>query len=30
MLNVRLSPLAQADLDEIWNYTTAQWGEAQA
>jgi toxin ParE1/3/4 len=26
----RLSPLAQADLDDIWNYSFRQWGEAQA
>ena len=25
-----LSPAAQADLSEIWDYTTKQWGEAQA
>ena len=30
MLQVRLSPLAQADLDGIWKYTTAQWDEGQA
>lgn len=30
MLQIRLSPLAQADLDGIWNYTVAQWDEAQA
>lgn len=29
-LPIRLSPLAQTDLDEIWNYTVAQWDEAQA
>ncbi len=30
MLQIRLSPLARADLDEIWNYTVAQWDERQA
>lgn len=30
MLAIRLSPLAQADLDDIWGYTVAQWDEAQA
>jgi toxin ParE1/3/4 len=30
MLRIRLSPLAQADLDGIWAYTVAQWDEAQA
>ena len=30
MLAIRLSPLARADLDGIWNYTTAHWGESQA
>jgi toxin ParE1/3/4 len=30
MLSIRLSPLARADLDGIWNYTAAQWDEAQA
>ena len=25
-----LSPRAQADLDGIWDYTEATWGEAQA
>ncbi|MDR2240755.1 MAG: type II toxin-antitoxin system RelE/ParE family toxin [Zoogloeaceae bacterium] len=25
-----LSPLAQADLDEIWNYTVTHWGVDQA
>jgi toxin ParE1/3/4 len=30
MLTIRLSPLAQADLDDIWTYTVAQWDEAQA
>ncbi len=30
MLHIRLSPLAQADLDGIWTYTVAQWDEAQA
>jgi toxin ParE1/3/4 len=26
----RLSPLAQADLDDIWNYSFEQWGLDQA
>jgi toxin ParE1/3/4 len=30
MLAIRLSPLAQADLDDIWSYTVAQWDEAGA
>jgi toxin ParE1/3/4 len=30
MLAIRLSPLAQADLDGIWQYTLTQWNEAQA
>jgi toxin ParE1/3/4 len=30
MLNIRLSPLARADLDGIWEFTVAQWNEAQA
>ena len=25
-----LSPRAQADLDEIWDYTAARWNDAQA
>lgn len=25
-----VSPRAQEDIDEIWNYTAAQWGERQA
>lgn len=25
-----LSPLAQADIDEIWDYTAERWGDAQA
>jgi toxin ParE1/3/4 len=29
-LQIRLSPLAQADLDDIWTYTIVQWDEAQA
>jgi toxin ParE1/3/4 len=29
-LAIRLSPLAQADLDDIWAYTVAQWDKAQA
>jgi len=30
MANFILSPAAQADLDNIWNYTTTEWGDAQA
>ena len=30
MLQVRLSPLARADLEDIWDFTVAQWDEAQA
>jgi toxin ParE1/3/4 len=30
MLRIRLSPLAQGDLDGIWAYTVSQWDEAQA
>jgi toxin ParE1/3/4 len=30
MLAIRLSPLAQADLDGILTYTVAQWDEAEA
>lgn len=30
MLKIRLSPLAQADLDGIWEFTVTQWNEAQA
>jgi toxin ParE1/3/4 len=30
MLHIRLSPLAQADLDGIWTYTVTQWDEAHA
>lgn len=30
MTGVRLAPLARRDLDEIWDYTVATWGEAQA
>jgi toxin ParE1/3/4 len=26
----RLSPQAQADLNEIWDFSAAQWGEPQA
>lgn len=29
-LAIRLSPLARADLEGIWGYTVAQWGEMQA
>ncbi|MFQ8432040.1 type II toxin-antitoxin system RelE/ParE family toxin [Amaricoccus sp. W119] len=25
-----LSPAAQADLDEIWDYTAERWGQEQA
>ncbi|WP_395065465.1 type II toxin-antitoxin system RelE/ParE family toxin [Paraburkholderia silvatlantica] len=25
-----LSPAAERDLDDIWDYTVAKWGEAQA
>jgi toxin ParE1/3/4 len=25
-----LSPRAQADIDEIWNFTADRWGDAQA
>jgi toxin ParE1/3/4 len=25
-----LSPAAERDLDDIWDYTVARWGEAQA
>ncbi|MFX1684562.1 type II toxin-antitoxin system RelE/ParE family toxin [Paraburkholderia sp. A1RO-5L] len=25
-----LSPAAERDLDEIWDYTVARWGESQA
>lgn len=30
MAEYRLSPAAQRDLDEIFNYTFRQWGAAQA
>jgi toxin ParE1/3/4 len=30
MLQIRLSPLAQSDLNEIWAYSVSQWDEAQA
>jgi|GEM_PF-1544511 len=30
MAEYRLSPAAQCDLDEIFNYTFQQWGAAQA
>lgn len=30
MTGYTLAPAAQADLDEIWDYTAATWGEAQA
>ena len=30
MASYTLSPAAQADLESIWDYTVAHWGEAQA
>lgn len=27
---IRLRPCARADLDDIWTYTVARWGRAQA
>ncbi len=30
MAGYALSPAAQADLEEIWDYTSRHWGEAQA
>ena len=30
MADYRLSPAAQRDLDDIWDYTNAQWGHDQA
>jgi toxin ParE1/3/4 len=30
MLDIRLTPLARADLDGIWNITMAHWGIDQA
>jgi toxin ParE1/3/4 len=30
MTRVTLTPRAQRDLDEIWDYTEANWGTAQA
>jgi toxin ParE1/3/4 len=30
MLAIRLSPLARADLDGIWDFTVTRWDEAQA
>ena len=30
MLKILLSPLAERDLIGIWQYSLAQWGEAQA
>ena len=30
MAGYALSPAAQADLSEIWDYTARRWGEAQA
>ena len=30
MAGYALSPAAQADLDEIWDYTVGRWGMAQA
>ena len=30
MAGFALSPAAQADLEEIWDYTVRRWGEARA
>ena len=30
MAGYALSPAAQTDLEEIWDYTVGRWGEAQA
>jgi toxin ParE1/3/4 len=30
MLELRLRPQAQTDLDEIWDYTAAKWSATQA
>lgn len=30
MLKIFISPLAERDLIDIWHYSHAQWGEAQA
>lgn len=30
MKSFALSPAARSDVDEIWNYTAARWGVAQA
>ena len=30
MADVRFTPAALRDLENIWNYTTQQWGEEQA
>ena len=30
MSNIRLSPMAKADLSAIWDYTQAKWGAQQA
>ena len=30
MAGYALSPAAQTDLEEIWDYTVSRWGEAQA
>ena len=30
MAGYALSPAARADIEEIWDYTVRQWGEAQA
>jgi toxin ParE1/3/4 len=30
MTRYRLSPKAQADLEEIWTYSVERWGEARA
>lgn len=30
MKDVILTPLAQADINDIWDYTLSEWGERQA
>jgi toxin ParE1/3/4 len=30
VLELRLTPLAEADLEDIWHYTAQEWSEAQA
>ena len=30
MAGFAFSPAAQADIEEIWDYTVSRWGEAQA